>query len=581
MCFFCGQNVLLVDIVYCFCRCCYRDEPCHLSLSGFLKMVKDESVQAPEKMLQSLRLLRHRHPFSSTHRICLPMFTDLKTTVLTTFQSFAPMGPKPAKPPLVVCFDLTLEEQINRWSVMEAVHFRAEEVVVEKEHLLQLVDAQKQWRSAPRHRAHWSFLSLFVESSAIFIAKSRRSPASPSAAAQAKMTPPASQALPDILSSLVHRCLSDLGGGFSQLSAGLPAPVNTRYFTAEKAFVATCIKQFGLIHKCLSFSRSLDAVKLLENAGNKGTRCMHQPLCPRWLQKLVKLCFRYVRKPLIGLLRQTKSKILAARAQKENWMERKEQKEQKEHKEATKISLPKPADDGLLIIAFVEKILRNSLFLLNDFNSEALSAASSSLGQETFKEMSKPGSGEDSSDDDDDNEAEPLHLQRARSEIRTSPSKLKLSLNNSGKDRKKKPNANDDDTIRQIRAKLRLDSSAATTDVSPFSLRSPLSSWTAEITGFSEFDNYEMGGAAEEVDMKWIGNLVSSDQSLGRSLTSSIRKLRTAMLLREGFLKDVNQAFSSGQAVQVVDDLLPIALQAHVISDSQVSFHAVFFFTFC
>ena len=104
-----------------------------------------------------------------------------------------------------------------------------------------------------------------------------------------------------------------------------------------------------------------------------------------------------------------------------------------------------------------------------------------------------------------------------------------------------------------------------------------LSSWTGASLDplYSSSAAAALEGAgvppASSFDDAWIAALVRSPMSLTSSLSSSIAALQTALLSRVDLLTLLNESFRAGHTTQLVDDVLSIIQQAHVVSDIQTS----------
>ena len=91
-----------------------------------------------------------------------------------------------------------------------------------------------------------------------------------------------------------------MGGGTAarELSRDWGAAVR-----AEKAYAGACIKHNGLAEECITFSRSVAIIGLVNQSLTKGIRVMFSAQCPQWFKFVVQSTWRDVRTPLLALLR--------------------------------------------------------------------------------------------------------------------------------------------------------------------------------------------------------------------------------------------------------------------------------------
>ena len=104
------------------------------------------------------------------------------------------------------------------------------------------------------------------------------------------------------LSALLHRCLSEMGGGYVKRRVELWREA----LAAERAYAAACIKHHGYTERAMRYSSSIAIVELLRRAlqPNSRTRCLAHPSLPQWFKSVVQATFRDVRSPLLAVLRE-------------------------------------------------------------------------------------------------------------------------------------------------------------------------------------------------------------------------------------------------------------------------------------
>ena len=90
--------------------------------------------------------------------------------------------------------------------------------------------------------------------------------------------------------------------GLSGSTNGIPA--SAALFLCEKLFFCALIKHNGLTDECIAYARSLELYRLLASKQTKNVRLLHQQACPEWLRKAIRATARFVRQPIMELLRK-------------------------------------------------------------------------------------------------------------------------------------------------------------------------------------------------------------------------------------------------------------------------------------
>jgi len=90
----------------------------------------------------------------------------------------------------------------------------------------------------------------------------------------------------------------------SSMSAFGALPASAALFLAEKLFALALIKHNGLTDACIAYARSLELYRLLASKQTKNVRLLHQQALPEWFKKIVRAVARFVRQPVLDLLRK-------------------------------------------------------------------------------------------------------------------------------------------------------------------------------------------------------------------------------------------------------------------------------------
>jgi hypothetical protein len=109
------------------------------------------------------------------------------------------------------------------------------------------------------------------------------------------MQQPAPKSLLATLAMLTgDRTPSSMEGGLSAASA---------LFLCEKLFACALIKHNSLADECIAYARSLELYRLLSNNQTKNVRLLTSPGCPEWFRKVVRATARFVRTPILDIIR--------------------------------------------------------------------------------------------------------------------------------------------------------------------------------------------------------------------------------------------------------------------------------------